>query len=66
MFINDFKKLNKSLSPTIADFIQEENISLSPSLFFFASLIKEILNDLEDEEKRQRLLEGVTLFILDK
>ena len=62
-FTENFHTLAKDLSPIIAKFLVDNNITLKPSLYFFASLIVELLNKIEDEAERESMMKVLLLFM---
>ena len=49
--------------PKLNEYFSENDIHIEPTVFFFASIIKEQLKEIESEKD---LSEGVIRFILDK
>ena len=62
-FTEEFRLLSKELSPQIAKFITDNHITLKPSLFFFASMIRELLENLEDDKEKDDMFKVLMLFM---
>ena len=62
-FTNDFKVLSSELSPVIEAFLVDHKITLKPTLYFFASLIYELLKQIEDNNEKEAIIKTLLLFI---
>lgn len=60
--MEQFTKLKDELNPVILEIVEDENIGDNVVLFYFASLIKELLKAMDDRE----IEEGVLTFMFDK
>ena len=55
-FKDQFITLQDKMSPLILEVLDEEDIGDLPALFFFASLIKDTLNQMNDKEVKEVIL----------
>lgn len=55
-FKNQFITLQDKMSPLILEVLDDEEIGDLPALFFFASLIKDTLNQMNDKDVKEVLL----------
>ncbi len=62
-FTDQFYRISKHLTPQISQFIMDNHIGLKPSLFYFASVIVELLKHIEDEKERDDMLKTLLLFM---
>lgn len=62
IFTEQFSKTRKELSPQIINFIEENNIGDNVMLFYWASLVKELLKAKDDK----KLKEAVITFMFDE
>lgn len=65
IFTEDFHQLSTELSPIIAEYLKENNIHFKPSLFFFASLIKDMLSTLDDPKEIAGMFHTLERFMMD-
>lgn len=64
-FVKDFERLSRDLAPKIGQYMEEEKIHRNPALFFFASLVKNVLDSIEGKQEKENLTNAVTFYILD-
>ena len=55
-FKDQFITLQDKMSPLILEVLDDEDIGDLPALFFFASLIKDTLNQMKDKEVKEVIL----------
>ena len=55
-FKDQFITLQDKMSPLILEVLDDEDIGDLPALFFFASLIKDTLNQMNDKEVKEVIL----------
>lgn len=55
-FKDQFITLQDKMSPLILEILDEEDIGDLPALFFFASLIKDTLNQMNDKDVKEVIL----------
>lgn len=67
IIVSDFKKIDKGLKPIINEWIQDNPVDLRATIYFFASLLKELLVDLQHKDFTpfDRFRESVIFFILE-
>jgi len=65
IFTEDFHKLSTELSPIIAKYLKENNIHFKPTLYFFASLIKDMLSTLDDPNEIAGFFRTLERFMMD-
>lgn len=60
--------MNKNLMPIVTEFLSENEIDSRAAIFFFASIVRTLLSDLEENkfEKIKDFKQNVLLFILDE
>lgn len=49
----------------IAEYMENHNIHIKPAMFFFLAVVKEMLSEIDEEERRNLLDVGV-FFLMDK
>lgn len=57
--------LNQNLSEEIAEYMEVHHIHIKPAMFFFLAVVKEMLSEV-DEEERHNLLDVGVFFLMDK
>lgn len=61
LFVKQFKQITEELSPAICKVIEENDFGDNAILFYFASVVREVLKKTDDKEMK----EAVIRFMLD-
>lgn len=62
-FTDSFRLLSKELAPIIAKFLKENKVPITVAVFFFASLIKDSMETIDDQSLQHGLKEVIMKFI---
>ena len=57
--------MNQNLGQEIAEYMEDHHIHIKPAMFFLLAIVKEMLSEIDEEEKRNLLDVGV-FFLMDK
>ena len=60
-FLQEMKIIQKEISPFVGQKLEENNISLISTLFYFAGVVKQLLNEDDDKQIKEMILR----YILD-
>ena len=60
-FLQEMKIIQKEISPFVEKKLEENNISLISTLFYFAGVVKQLLNEDDDKQIKEMILR----YILD-
>lgn len=60
-FLQEMKIIQKEISPFVEQKLEENNISLISTLFYFAGVVKQLLNEDNDKQIKEMILR----YILD-
>lgn len=60
-FLQEMKIIQKEISPFVEQKLEENNISLISTLFYFAGVVKQLLNEDDDKQIKEMILR----YILD-
>ena len=55
-FLQEMKIIQKEISPFVEQKLEENNISLISTLFYFAGVVKQLLNEDDDKQFKEMIL----------